>query len=349
MSLWFSRLPGIIAVRRTLSNFCKMDLKHQHILVEKRIEKVPFLYEPLRTRFTLNFYEDLNCNLVHDNIVGIIGGFGLPLVRKHLKNESLVLRLPNLKVVSSSGTGTDHLDLHMLWKRGVRVSNTPDVTTDAAAEFGMTLLLSAAKNLPQAIKVTAEQGDDVEFRATGCGSNLLGSTLGIVGLGSMGCKIAERAAAFKMKIVYHNRNPRTDLPMTATYCPTLDTLLINSDYMMLCTPLTDETRGMIGSRELKLMKPTAALINISRGAVVNHDALTEALQKGEIAKAALDVTDPQPLPRDHPLLKMPNVIVTKHFAGFSKQSVQTMSEMMLTNFIAGLNGEHMPNEIKPTE
>ena len=346
MSLWVNRLPGLIAV---VTNFCKMDLKHHHILVEKRIEQIPLLYKPLQARFKLNFYEDFNSNvLVHDSIVGIIGGFGLPLVRKHLKDDSVVSRLPNLKVVSYNGTGTDHLDLHMLWQRGIRVSNTPDVTSDAAAEFGMTLLLSAAKNLPQAIKITAEQGDDLEFRTTECGSNLLGSTLGIVGMGSIGYRIAERAAAFKLKILYHNRNPRTDLPMTATYCPTLDNLLINSDYVMLCTPLTEETRGMIGSRELKLMKPTATLINISRGAVVDHDALTEALQRGSIAKAALDVTDPEPLPRGHPLLKMPNVIVTKHFAGFSKQSVQTMCEMMLTNFIAGLNGEHMPNEINPT-
>jgi glyoxylate reductase len=174
------------------------------------------------------------------------------------------------------------------------------------------------------------------------GREVHGKTLGIIGMGRIGQQVARRAIGFNMTVLYHNRRQREDveriLAPSVCYAEKVD-LLARSDYVMLCVPLTDQTRGSIGTRELLLMKHDATLINIARGAVVDTEALTKVMAQNPIAAAALDVTEPEPLPRDHPLLAMPNVIITPHLGSATIETRRRMAELSIDNLLAGLRGE----------
>ncbi|KAG8571466.1 hypothetical protein GDO81_011656 [Engystomops pustulosus] len=161
----------------------------------------------------------------------------------------------------------------------------------------------------------------VRFHANWVGGDITGMTLGIVGMGRIGYKIAQRAKAFEMKILYHNRHrrPEEEKSVGASYCERLDDLLQQSDYVMLVVNLSPETEKLMGKHEFQMMKPSAMLINISRGLVVDQEALVEALETGQIKAAALDVTYPEPLPRDHPLLKMSNVVLAPHMGTATRE------------------------------
>ena len=180
------------------------------------------------------------------------------------------------------------------------------------------------------------------------GREIHGSTLGIVGLGRIGSEIARRARAFDMNILYHNRHRRPDAEaeLGARYVP-LEELLAASDYVLLIVPLTPETRGLIGRAELARMKPTGVLVNAARGPVVDTDALTEALAARKIYAAALDVTDPEPLPRDHPLLRLNNVIITPHLGSATEQTRRRMAEVSAENLFAGLAGKPLAFQVLP--
>jgi glyoxylate reductase len=249
-------------------------------------------------------------------------------------------RFPRLKVISNHGVGVDHIDLAAARERGILVGNTPGVLDGAVADIAFALLLAAARRLAEGDRY-ARRPDVVAF-ATGerHGRDVHGSTIGIVGLGNIGSQIAKRAHGFDMKILYHNRNPR---PMAEeTLCATwvsLDRLLSESDFVVLIVPLSDATRNMIGRRELSLMKPTSTLINIARGGVVDTQALTETMLANKIFAAALDVTEPEPLPRDHPLLKLDNVTLTPHLGSATVQTRRRMAELSVENLLAGLNGK----------
>ncbi len=181
------------------------------------------------------------------------------------------------------------------------------------------------------------------------GREIHGSTLGIVGMGRIGTQVARRARGFDMTILYHNRHrkPDAETSLGARYV-SLDELLMQSDYVLLTVPLTRETEGLIGTNELAKMKPTAVLINIARGPVVNTDALRKALTDRTIFAAALDVTAPEPLPRDHPLLTLPNVIITPHLGSATEQTRQRMGEMSIENLLAGLEGRPLPFQVQYT-
>ncbi|NXA46941.1 GRHPR reductase, partial [Nothocercus julius] len=192
--------------------------------------------------------------------------------------------------------------------------------------------------------------DTEHFAVDWLGVEVTRATLGIIGMGSIGYKVAQRAKAFEMKILYHNRNRRKraeEQAVGAHYCEKMDDLLQQSDFVLLVVNLSPETRKLIGKRELGLMKPTATLINISRGAVIDQDALVEALQKKIIRAAALDVTYPEPLPRDHPLLKLNNIIITPHIGTATVQAIRMMAEEAITNMLAVLNGQRIPSEVVP--
>ncbi len=170
--------------------------------------------------------------------------------------------------------------------------------------------------------------------------------MGIVGLGRIGYQVARRASGFDMEILYHNRNPnrRAEEELGARYV-SLEELMSTADFAILTMPLTRETRGMIGRRELGLMKPTAVLVNAARGAVLDHEALLAALQEKRIHAAALDVTEPEPLPRDHPLLAMENVIIMPHLGSATVQTRDAMARMSVENLMAGLEGREVPYRI----
>ncbi|XP_010153691.1 PREDICTED: glyoxylate reductase/hydroxypyruvate reductase-like [Eurypyga helias] len=264
-------------------------------------------------------------------------------------NEELLQSLPYLKIVASSGVGIDHLDLNLLSSYGVKVSNTPFAVSTDTADFGMALMLASSRRLVEGYQM-AVSPDTEYFPADWLGSEVSGATLGIVGMGSIGYKVAKRAKAFEMKILYHNRNQRNkeeESAVGAIYCKKIDDLLQQSDFVLLSVNLTPQTHKLIGKRELELMKPTATLINISRGLVVDQDALVEALQNKVIKAAALDVTYPEPLPRDHPLLKLKNVTITPHIGSATGKACRLMMENMVESIQAGLTGLPIPNEVLP--
>jgi glyoxylate reductase len=256
-------------------------------------------------------------------------------------------RLPGLRVISNYGVGVDHIDLRAAAERGIPVGNTPGVLDGATADMGFALLLAAARRLVEGDRYARSPQFVTYDPGYMLGREVHGSTLGIVGLGRIGRQVARRAAGFEMRVLYHNRQPRPEheRELNVRYA-SFDELLAESDYVMLTLPLTEATRGLIGPAALAKMKPTATLINIARGPVVDTQALTAALTSGQIAAAALDVTDPEPLPRDHPLLALPNVIIAPHLGSATIETRRRMAEMSAANLLAGLAGLPLPTEVR---
>ncbi|CAM5090844.1 unnamed protein product [Eretmochelys imbricata] len=269
--------------------------------------------------------------------------------RRPVIDQELLQSLPHLKVIANSGVGVDHLDLKLVSSFGVKVTNTPHAVSDSTADIGMALMLASARRLVEGCQIAVSPQTE-RFAADWLADEVTGATLGIIGMGSIGYKVAKRAKAFEMKILYHNRNQRKEeeeQAVGAHYCEKMEDLLQQSDFVMLVVNLTPQTHRLIGKRELELMKPTATLINICRGAVVDHDALVDALQNGIIKAAALDVTYPEPLPRDHPLLKLKNIIITPHIGTATVQATRMMTEEAVANIQAVLNGLPIPSEVIP--
>lgn len=255
-------------------------------------------------------------------------------------------RMPNLRIISNFGVGVDHIDLHAAQERGIPVGNTPGFVDGATADMTFALLMAIGRN----IVVGDHYARSPEFTRYDPsilhGYEIHGATLGIIGMGAIGKQVARRASGFDMKILYYNRNPNpaAEAEVNATYTPLPD-LLAQADYVTLNVPLTPETRKMIGREQLRQMKPTAFLINLARGGVVDHDALVEALNAGWIAGAALDVTEPEPLPRDHPLLSMSNVIIAPHLGSATRQTRTGMAQRTVDNLIAGLHGQPLLSRV----
>jgi glyoxylate reductase len=255
---------------------------------------------------------------------------------------AMLERLAGLKVISNYGVGVDHVDLAASAARGIPVGNTPGVLEATTADMGFALLLASARRVVDGDRY-AHSKDFVRYDpGYMLGREVHGKTLGIIGMGRIGRQVARRAIGFDMTVLYHNRHRREEVErdlVPLVQFAEKDDLLKQSDYVMLCVPLTDQTRGSIGARELSLMKPDATLINIARGAVVDTEALTKAMSENRIAAAALDVTEPEPLPRNHPLLSMPNVVITPHLGSATVETRRRMAELSVENLMAGLRGE----------
>ena len=261
-------------------------------------------------------------------------------------SAELMDNIPRLKVISNFGVGCDHVDLAAAQERGIPVGNTPLVLDGATADITFALLLAGARNIVRGDHF-ARGPDFLEYDPSFMlGQEVHHQTLGIVGLGNIGYQVARRAQGFDMTVLYHNRNrnPKAEADLGARYVA-LDELLAQSDFVALNTPLTDETRGMIGARELGLMKESAVLVNAARGGVIDHDALLETMRAGKLHCAALDVTEPEPLPRDHPLLALDNIIVIPHLGSATEQTRQAMADRSVRNLLAGLEGKELLNRI----
>ena len=268
--------------------------------------------------------------------------YGHPLVEGPLLD-----RLPNLKVISNYGVGVDHIRLGVAAARGIPVGNTPGILDGATADMGFALLLAAARRLVEGDRYARSPEFTRYDPGYILGREAHSATLGIIGLGRIGKQIAKRAKAFDMKVLYHNRRrDEAAAKQLGVKYAAFDELLAASDYVMLSCPLTDQTRGLIGAAALAKMKPTAILVNISRGPVVDTAALTEALQQRHIYAAALDVTEPEPLPRDHPLLKLDNVIIAPHLGSATEQTRQKMAEISVENLFRGLAGQPLVHEVR---
>jgi len=274
----------------------------------------------------------------HVPAISAIYTYGHPRV-----DDALLASMPGVRVVSNFGVGVDHIDVKAATARGIPVGNTPGCLDGATADLGFALLLAVGRRVVEGDRYARGPHFlryDPSFML---GREIHGSTLGIIGMGRIGEQVARRARGFDMTVVYHNRQRRPQAEdSTGARLVSRDELLLTADYVMLTVPLTPETTGLIGRTELAMMKPTACLINIARGAVVDKDALTEALARKQICAAALDVTDPEPLPRDHPLLKLDNVIITPHLGSATDQTRERMTERSVANLLAGLAGKEVP-------
>lgn len=256
---------------------------------------------------------------------------------------------PSLKVISQYAVGFDNIDVEAATQRGIPIGHTPGVLTDATADFTWALILAAARRVVEGYKYVQAGRWKTWGPTLLLGPNVSGATLGIVGFGRIGQAVARRARGFDMRILAYDPSESTEVAQNlgAELVDSLDTLLREADIVTLHTPLTKETYHLIGERELRLMKPTAVLVNTARGPVVDPQALYRALRDGEIGFAALDVTEPEPIPADSPLLSLENIIITPHIASASVQARTAMAEMAARNLIAGLRGERLPHCVNP--
>ncbi|HJS18136.1 MAG TPA: D-glycerate dehydrogenase [Anaerolineales bacterium] len=252
-----------------------------------------------------------------------------------------------LKVISNFAVGFDNIDIHAATARNIAVGNTPDVLTDATADFAFALMMAVARRIPEAERYVHEEKWKTWGPMTMLGVDLKGTTLGLIGFGRIGKAMARRSIGFDMRVIYYDpTETETSSNIKATSVD-LETLLEESDFISLHIPLTNKTRHLIDSEAFAKMKPTAVLINTARGPVVNPDALYEALKSNRIFGAGLDVTDPEPLPVESPLLTLDNVIIAPHIASASKATRDKMAWMAAQNLIAGLKGERLPNCVNP--
>jgi glyoxylate reductase len=273
----------------------------------------------------------------------------LTLLTDRVDDEFLDRAGPQLKVVSNFAVGFDNIDVAACTKVGIPVGNTPGVLTETTADLAWALLMAAARRLPE--------GDHYvragKWKTWGpmllMGPDVHGATLGIIGFGRIGQAVARRARGFGMRVLYHDPH-RVSPSVEAEYGAefrTLEGILPEADFVTLHVNLSPETKGLINAERLGWMKRTAILVNTSRGPVVDSMALVDALRDGVIAAAALDVTDPEPLPADHPLVGLDNCLVVPHIASASRATRGRMAAMAAANLLAGVRGQRLPTPVNP--
>lgn len=253
---------------------------------------------------------------------------------------------PSLRIVANMAVGYDNINPAEAAQRGVWVTNTPGVLAETTADMAWALLMDAARRVTESARDTLEGGWKTWSPTGFLGVDVFGATLGIIGLGEIGEAMARRAQGFKMRVLYNSRTrkPALEADLGLEY-RSLEDLLRESDFVSLHCPLTPETRGLLGAAEFATMKPTATLINTARGGVIDQDALVEALRAKAIRGAALDVTDPEPLPLDHPLYSFENVVITPHIASGSLATRSKMADMAAENIVAVLAGREPINPV----
>lgn len=284
-------------------------------------------------------------NVLLENVTDIDGL--LSLLTDKIDAE-LMNRARKLRVVSNCAVGFDNIDVQEATKRGIIVSNTPGVLTDTTADFAFALLMAAARRVVEGDRVVRAGKWKTWGPMILLGQDVHGATLGIIGLGRIGSAMTKRAKGFGMRVLYSDvvRNKQAEEELGIEYVD-IDTLFTRSDFITIHTNLTPETYHLIDQKQFEKMKRTAVLVNTSRGPIVDNMALYDALRSGKIAYAALDVTEPEPIPADHPLLTLDNVIVVPHIASASVATRTKMGLMAADNLIAGLKGEMPPNPVNP--
>ncbi len=265
-------------------------------------------------------------------------------------DAALMDSAPKLKVIGNLAVGYDNIDIPEATKRGIPVGNTPEVLTETSADLAFTLLMSAARRVVEADRFTRKGLWKTWGPGLMMGQDIHHSTLGIIGLGRIGREMAKHAGGFDMKVIYFSRTPapeELEKELGLERKASLDELLAESDFVSIHVPLTESTYHMIGEKEFEKMKPTAVLVNTSRGPVVDQKALYNALKSGRIFSAGLDVTEVEPIPPDDPLLTLDNVIILPHIGSGSVATREKMALMAADNIIAGLHGELLPNCVNP--
>jgi glyoxylate reductase len=263
---------------------------------------------------------------------GVAEAEGLLCMLTDRVDAELLAASPRLRAISNYAVGVDNVDVAAAAARGIPVGNTPDVLTETTADLAFALILAAARRLPDGI-AAVRAGEWLTWEPDWLlGHDVHDATLGIVGLGRIGSAVARRAEGFGMEVIAAGRGDD------------LEDLLAHSDFVSLHAPLTPETRHLIDAPALARMRPTAYLVNTARGGLVDQDALAQALRDEQIAGAALDVTDPEPLPREHPLLDAPNLIVLPHLGSATHATRERMADLAVDNLLAGLAGRPLPHQ-----
>jgi glyoxylate reductase len=271
----------------------------------------------------------------------------LSLLTDRVDDELLNAAGPRLKVVSNFAVGYDNIDVPACTRAGVAVGNTPGVLTETTADLAFALLMSAARRLPEGHDYVRDDHWQTWGPMLLLGKDIHGATLGLIGFGRIGREMARRATGFGMRTLYfdkHRADEATERDLGVTYTP-LERVLAEADFLSLHTVLSDETHHLIDAAALARMKRGAILINTSRGPVVDQDALAVALRSGQLFAAGLDVTDPEPLRADHPLVQLPNCLIVPHIASASERTRDRMAEKAARNLIAGIHGEALPDPV----
>jgi glyoxylate reductase len=282
-------------------------------------------------------------------IKGAQGCTGLVTLLSDPIDSELMDALPALKIIAQYAVGYDNIDIKSATDRKIVVTNTPGILTETTADLTWALILSASRRIPEADRYV--RGGDWKVAwgpKTLLGRDTFGSTLGIIGMGRIGSAVAQRAAGFSMRILYHSKSRKEEIEKELSAERTsLETLLRESDIVTIHVPLTDDTRGMIGINELRMMKHSAILVNTSRGPVIDEDALVQALGSGLIAGAGLDVFREEPIPSESALFEIDNVVLLPHIGSASVDTRAKMAEMCAANLIATLQGKIPPNIVNP--
>ncbi|WP_322507069.1 D-glycerate dehydrogenase [Anaerolinea sp.] len=300
-----------------------LEMLSEHVEIDLWEEELPPAYDVLRER--TQRADGLLC-LLTDRI-----------------DKELIENSARLRVISQYAVGIDNIDIESATKRKIPVGHTPGVLTDATADFTWALLMSAARRVVEADTFTREGKWKTWGPTILLGVDVARSILGIIGFGRIGQAVARRAKGFDMRILYYDnkRLPEMEETLGVEYV-SLETLIKEADFISLHVPLTPNTYHLIGEKEFSMMKKEAILINTARGSVVDQEALYHALKDRKIRGAAIDVTDPEPIPSNSPLLELPNLIITPHVASASVQSRTKMAVMAAENLIAGLQGKRLP-------
>ncbi|TMF33514.1 MAG: D-glycerate dehydrogenase [Chloroflexi bacterium] len=273
----------------------------------------------------------------------------LTLLTDKVDDEFLDAAGAQLKVVSNYAVGFDNIDVPAVTRRGIPAGNTPGVLTETTADLAFALLMAAARRLPEGDRYVRAGNWKTWGPLLLLGPDVHGATIGIVGFGRIGQAMAKRARGFGMTVLYHDvhrADAAVEAEHDATFLP-LEELLPRSDFVTLHVNLTDQTKGLMNAEKLGWMKPTAVLVNTSRGPVVDGAALATALKAGTIFAAGLDVTDPEPIPMDHPLVGLDNCLIVPHIASASRATRGKMAEMAAANLLAGVRGERLPTPVNP--
>lgn len=304
---------------------------------------VVLLYEPihaealelLRERAEVAFAESLD----EDYLIGSVADVDAIVMRANgCVTRRIMEAAPRLKVVGRHGVGVEHIDRRAADELGIAVVNTPEANVESVAEHCVGMMVALAKHMLPADHALRGGDWDARYRLTG--SELAGKTLGVVGFGRIGQRVAQVChLAFDMSVLYYDvvDYPEAADKLNARRLP-LDELLVVSDFVSVHVPLLPETRHLIGTRQLRAMQPHAYLVNTARGPVVDQAALVQAIQDGWIAGAGLDVFDPEPLPPDSPLLELENVIVSPHMAAHTEEALLRMA-MVVKDILAVIEGQ----------
>ncbi|TFG30986.1 D-glycerate dehydrogenase [Candidatus Thorarchaeota archaeon] len=267
-------------------------------------------------------------------------------------DSDVISKLPKLKVIAQYAVGYDNIDVSLATDRKIAVTNTPGVLTETTADLAWTLIMAAARRIVEADRYVREGKWNVAWGPKLLlGSDIYGATLGIIGMGRIGSAVARRAFGFNMKVLYQTRSvneytKEIDSSGKGTRVD-LHNLLKESDIITLHIPLSSETHHLLGEEEFNLMKHGSIIVNTSRGAVIDEEALFKALESGHLGAAGLDVFKQEPLQKNSPLLKLPNLVLAPHIGSASTKTRAIMAKMCAENLIAVLNGERPPNLVNP--